>query len=150
MNEKGFWSRWVKPVLHDPANGWVAWKVQDAFNAGLPDVFWRGPWGGGGVIEMKYQPEVPVRESTPCTIAVTSEQRRHLKQWGGEGLYYSKRAAFVLYGLAEWCYLLVPGVPERVMQRDLGSWSVAYWHRADMKDRLRDALYAPGIQNGGG
>jgi hypothetical protein len=137
MNEKRFWSAYVRPVLHDPADGWVAWKVQDAFNAGLPDVFWRGPWGWGGVIEMKYQPARPVRADTPLTVAVTPEQRRHLKEWAGD-----KGHAFVLYGLERTAYLLSLDVPARVPQEELLAFSFGSWSLSNMK-HLRGLLHCP-------
>ena len=48
MREKDFWARYVKPTLNLADGSAVAWKVQDAYRAGLPDVL--GCWKGIGYL----------------------------------------------------------------------------------------------------
>lgn len=101
MNEAGFWSRHVRPALHRPPRS-VAWKVQDAFRTGVPDVdYCLG--GVSGKLELKYRRTAPKRATTRIEPGVTVEQLRHLTAWAAAG-----GLAHVLYGLERRWWLLEP------------------------------------------
>lgn len=81
MNEKTWWSSHVKPKFTSPTNKWIANKVQDAFNAGLPDVDFCFN-GAAGKIELKYAAKWPARPDTKLTF---SKDKPH--NLGGTGKY---------------------------------------------------------------
>lgn len=68
LNEKKWWSTHVKPRWHRPDKSRLANKVQDAFNAGLPDV---DACFNGVVakIELKYAVAWPKYETTLLTFS---------------------------------------------------------------------------------
>lgn len=117
MNELGFWERRVRPVMHRPDRGRLAWKVGTSTRAGIPDVAWsnRYPSGDvlGGWLELKYL-EWPKRSSTPLRPGVSMEQRGHLMEWheGGGwaavllGMPDKKRAGGLWYILPPALFLL--------------------------------------------
>ena len=85
MNEKGFWNGWVKRLLHTPPDS-VAWKIEDKFRMGLPDVL-VCLQGRAMLLELKYLPDFPKRASTQVRTNLTGPQRQHLVTWlraGGE------------------------------------------------------------------
>lgn len=101
----------MKPRWHLPAHGRVAWKVEDAYAAGKPDV----DCCFNGVvakIELKYEAAWPARAMTPLWFSyrdkvtkakaiVTAGQWNHLEQWRQAG-----GLAFVLIGIGrEWLLL---------------------------------------------
>jgi hypothetical protein len=107
MNEKIWWRSHVKPRWHRPQEkGWLAWKVQDAFNGGLPDIDCCFS-GTEAKIELKYLDAWPAREETlvwcstldkvtKAKALVSATQHNHLEQWhmcGGN--------AFVLLGVGK-------------------------------------------------
>lgn len=114
MNESRWWSTHVKPRWHAPKSGRVAWKVQDAFNAGLPDV--DACFNGKACkIELKYEPNPPVHSTTPLWFStvdkvlkrraiVSGAQWNYLKEWHDAG-----GLAFVLIGVKQTWYLLKQG-----------------------------------------
>ena len=81
MNEKTWWSSHVKPHFTNPERKWIANKVQDAFNAGLPDVEFCFH-GASGKIELKYAKEWPKRAETKLTFSKDKAQNL-----GGTGKY---------------------------------------------------------------
>lgn len=89
MNELGFWTRRVRPVMHCPDRGRCAWKVGTSTRAGIPDVAWtnRYPSGDvlGGWVELKFLDAWPKRSSTPLRPGVSMEQRGHLMEWHESG-----------------------------------------------------------------
>lgn len=131
--EKHLWTKLLRPLLHQPENNLLAYKVQDAFVKGLPDtvanlrgVVW---W-----LELKITPS-PVRATTPFRVPVTAEQRRWLKAWvraGGNAgvLTYDPRKLAL--------YLFDPDVPEESPEfperHILARWDVAT--AGDIVDRL--------------
>lgn len=82
----------------------MAFKVQDQFNKGFPDVICSFN-GTTALVELKYREDYPARVDTcyPPGSGVTPEQERHLKKWQrGKGL------ALVLSGVArDWCLVTV-------------------------------------------
>lgn len=116
MREKDFWSRWIKPTLNPPDKFGVAWKVQDVYRPGLPDVL--GCWRGVGfIIENKYVPAWPKRSSTSIAIAVSPTQRKHLTDWSEAG-----GPAFVLLGVDHDWFLLHPHAPTKVTGMELAAY----------------------------
>jgi hypothetical protein len=113
VNEKGFWERRVKPALHNPDQGRVAKKVQDAYNGGLPDV---ACCVGGAAywLELKYLPKRPVRATTMLHIKCTEVQRKWLTDWRAAG-----GMAWILLGVEEDWWLLSPDVPDDIFEHDL-------------------------------
>lgn len=101
MNEKGFWENRVRPALHRPPTC-VAWKVQDQFNRGLPDVDVCVD-GVAAKLELKYVPKVPVRPTTAIKVDLSIEQRRRLFEWQGAG-----GNAGVVLGVDKLWFLLYP------------------------------------------
>lgn len=129
MNESGFWRKIRQAAKRHPDT--VAWKVQDQFNAGLPDVSLR-VGEVAGYLELKYVKDYPARDSTPIWVKVSASQRAHLQEWRGPE---RAGAAFVLLGVDQDWYLLDvsdlfemadtyghrnskghPGLPQRVME----------------------------------
>lgn len=114
MNESQWWSSHVKPRWHEPGKGRVAWKVQDAFNGGLPDVdvcF----HGTVAKIELKFEPVQPKRETTPLWFSeidkvlkhkgiVSAKQWNHLEQWCQAG-----GTSLILIGVVKSWFLLEQG-----------------------------------------
>lgn len=144
MTEKRFWDTVLRPLLHDPAKGSVAYKVQDAFVKGLPDVvanvrgktFW---------IELKVLAHAPVREGSEWKVGVTKEQRRWLQSWNRASLFaptapgersVPHTGAFVLLWLARekrW-YKVDAAIPDSVAQRDFGSYVLAEGTRDSLQE----------------
>lgn len=119
MNERQWWSHHVKSRLHVPGAKCTAWKVQDAFNAGLPDVLFSVPGSKAGLrlnglLELKYDPAWPARATTSIDIGLTAEQFRHLDHWARQN--NDPRLAVVLFGVGKdwWLFphsaaVLAPG-----------------------------------------
>ena len=103
-NEAAFWADWLLSLLHRPAQRWVAWKVPAETREGLPDVWFANP-GWSGWLELKYQPQWPVRAQTPIHVRVKAAQLAHLREVGISG-----QAAFVLLGVDREYFLLKPGL----------------------------------------
>lgn len=143
MTEKAFWNRVLRKALHKPPHR-LAYKVQDAFVKGLPDVvaqingltFW---------IELKTLKHAPVRESTPWKVGVTMEQRRWLTAWNrayaGAPLKYHPPGhvpAFVLLWVdreKKW-YALDPSIPDEVSQADFSQYVLAEGLKETLLERL--------------
>lgn len=117
MNESSWWSSHIKPRWHNPTKGQVAWKVQDAFNAGLPDVDVVFS-GVAAKLELKYDVAWPKRPGTPVWFStldkvtrakaiVSAAQFNHLQQWHQGG-----GNAFVLIGIGREWVLLEQGAYE--------------------------------------
>ena len=82
MNEQQFWSNHVRPALHQPKAGRVAWKVQDAYNGGLPDVDFVTGVNEVAKIELKYIDSFPAKPETTCPRLMPTEgQFNHLEEW---------------------------------------------------------------------
>lgn len=132
MTEKNWWTRHLRPRLHKPPNH-LAYKVQDAFVKGLPDLtliqggqtYW---------VELKTLDHAPVREGTPWRIGVTAEQRRWLQAWNrawynayGDDLRGSiVPPAFVLLWVdreKKW-YALDPSIPDECDQSDFADYVI--------------------------
>lgn len=133
MNEKSFWSRYVRPVLHQPNARRVAWKVQDAFNAGLPDVDFC-LHGVAGKLELKYVKEYPKRASTTVKVATSPNQKRFLAEWAGAG-----GIALVLVGVDHDWYLLDEADADDLTRRELEDRSLG-WGGFDKLEALPDVL----------
>lgn len=146
MTERAFWKRIIRPALHDPPRS-LAYKVQDAFVKGLPDVvamlegrtFW---------LEIKTLDHAPVRAGTDWKIGVTMEQRRWLNAWNRAEVQgdpdhrcHSLPAAMVLLWVdreKKW-YLMAPDMPENLAQEDFKNYVLA---EGD-KNSLREAFKWP-------
>lgn len=100
MTEKLLWQNYLQSFLHRPHLGRAAWKVQDAFRKGLPDVD-VCVRGSAHKLELKYVKDYPTRESTRLRIALTREQHRYLDEWARAG-----GSALVLVGVGRDWYLL--------------------------------------------
>lgn len=112
MNEGKWWSSHVKPKWTNPGKAWLANKVQDAFNGGLPDVDCIFN-GAAAKIELKYAEDWPARPDTKLTFSkdkpanvggtgkymvLSPGQVRQLVAWGRCG-----GLAYVLIGIGkEW------------------------------------------------
>ncbi len=101
MNETAFWQTKVRKVLHQPPT-YVAWKIQDIYNAGLPDVTFIMD-GHAGFLELKRNPEYPKRLSSRVVIAATMEQRRRLIEGRAAG-----GSVWLLLAVGEDWYLFDP------------------------------------------
>lgn len=83
-DEHAFWNT-LKPILHAPTHGRVAWKVQDAFKRGLPDVLGHVE-GTAYLLELKYRESMPARSETLVQrLEPSIEQLRHLAEWHHAG-----------------------------------------------------------------
>ncbi len=82
MTEREAWSRWLQPVLHFPSGDRVAWKVQDAYRVGLPDMLGRIS-DRVYLAEQKHVSRRPKRATTVVKVNLSVEQHRHLVEWGG-------------------------------------------------------------------
>lgn len=142
MTEKNLWTRIVRPALHDPPRS-LAYKVQDAFVKGLPDVVaQQGGWTYW--IELKTLDHAPVREDTPWRVGVTTEQRRWLMAWNRAAGAVDMPTvgtlpAFVLLWVDRdktW-YALAPDIPETVDQDSFESYIIT----SGTKDQLRERLF---------
>lgn len=113
-SEKAFWNGPLKKALHQPANGRVAWKVEDAYRAGVPDLD-VVIQGNASKVELKYHPwrdrfDNPEAE---LVLGLRPGQVRHLKEWDrGGGL------GFVLVGLGREWFLFGPHVQKKGLVRD--------------------------------
>jgi hypothetical protein len=116
MNEGTFWTGRVKPALHQPPD-YVARKIQDQWNAGLPDVAYCLK-GHAGWLELKYKPR-PARASTMIKPAVSQDQRRWLQMWEEAGGVGS-----VLLGIGDWWLLARWDIPEEIRNGALKRWLV--------------------------
>lgn len=149
MTEKSFWKR-LRRDLKGRDEDVTAWKVQDAFNAGLPDVSLR-VGAAAAYLELKYVKEYPVRSSTNVWIGLSANQRQHLREWRGsrgDGL------GFVLLGVGRDWYLLDPEDPYRHGERnaqghpgltreELERWALARGEIGDWTDLL-EAVWEAG------
>lgn len=147
MTEKAFWSRVLRKALHRPPSS-LAYKVQDAFVKGLPDVVaqvdGRTYW-----IELKTLDHAPVREDTPWRVGVTMEQRRWLQAWNrawrdsaGFDLRGPITPAFVLLWVdreKKW-YALDPSIPDEVSQAEFSQYVLV----EGLKDTLLERLFNHG------
>lgn len=151
MNEATFWSSFVKPTLHVPSLGRVAWKVPAEIRAGLPDVWWSrrhsvDPCGDriaaiGGWLELKYLDAWPKRPGTPITIDVTPMQLAHLREAASGGARTG-----VLLGVAREWYLFDPArltSGHRVIRIEVPGLSVA-GGSLSVPEALRRAVYGLG------
>jgi len=68
---------WTKWALHDPGQGWRAWKVEDKYIPGVPDFIVKSPLGHVAVIEMKWS-----SIKTGVRFEASREQWAHLREWG--------------------------------------------------------------------
>lgn len=138
MKEDSWWETILKPRLHAPAHGRVAWKVGTSTRAGIPDVVWSigdpnlagraqprtsaTPWRRSGWLELKYLDGWPVRQTTPIRPGTSLAQHGHLQEWAQGG-----GAAWVLLGMPDpetgepgaLAYFLEPGHPEAIQREDL-------------------------------
>jgi hypothetical protein len=117
LTEKSFWEKFVKAALHRPPLC-VAWKVQDAFNKGLPDADYCLQ-GFTGRLELKYIHRWPERDNTPLDIKVSIEQRRLLLEWWNAG-----GAAYVLVGVEKSWFLLPPTVPFKLTRLEVENFAL--------------------------
>lgn len=104
MNERQWWSSHVQPRVHNPAKRQIAWKQQDAFIKGRPDVLFSimDDADGAmltGMLELKYDPAWPARETTLIDVGLTAEQFRYLQIWYEN--WRDPRAAMVLFGVGK-------------------------------------------------
>ena len=123
MNERTWWSTHVKPRWHQPAKRLVAWKVEDKFFSGMPDVDAMFD-GVAAKIELKYEPKWPGRPDTTLWFSynnkddkqktiVSAIQHNYLTQYKDAG-----GNAFVLIGVGKDWLLLEHGTfPNRPMTR---------------------------------
>lgn len=121
MNERTLWSSHIKPRWHHPAEGRVAWKVEDKYFSGAPDA----DCCFNGVvakIELKYDERWPARDDTPCWFSFLDKTKAHkslvsalqynwLDQWRSAG-----GNAFVLLIVGKQWLLLEQGLYENVPQ----------------------------------
>jgi hypothetical protein len=123
MNEKAFWANHVRKALHQPPSS-VAWKIQDMYNAGLPDVAYIID-GRTGFLELKRVPAWPKRASSLVPLAATREQRRQLLEGREAG-----GACFLLLSVGKEWFLLDPLVLEarswRARVEELNAWATEY------------------------
>lgn len=114
MNEKNWYSSHIKPRWNKPEKRWVSWKVQDAFNGGLPDLD-NCFEGTEAKVELKYREGWPVHVRTPVSFStmdkvtkarsiVSGAQFNHLQTWHNAG-----GNAFVLVGVGREFFLLRQG-----------------------------------------
>ena len=61
------------------------WKINDAYNGGVPDVYYSGP-GGHCFVEYKYKKELPKRHNTFIKFGVTAQQCAWLNARKDEGV----------------------------------------------------------------
>lgn len=109
MNEFEYWERRVRPAFNHPG-GATTWKVQDAYNAGLPDCIFNLS-GVTGFFEMKYQDKRPAKlETGLAKLEMGVAQRRKLAAWAN--VPYSQ--AYVLLGVDEESFLLPHDVPDHL------------------------------------
>ncbi len=104
MNERQWWSSHVQPRVHNPAKRQIAWKQQDAFIKGRPDVLFSifDHINGHmltGLLELKYDSAWPARHTTLIDVGLTGEQYRHLQIWYQN--WEDARAAMVLFGVGK-------------------------------------------------
>jgi hypothetical protein len=117
LNEKKWWSSYVKPAWTSLNKGRLANKVQDAYNGGLPDVDFCFN-GVAGKVELKYAPAWPKYDTTTLTFSkdkvtnryclVSPTQLNQLSMWHNCG-----GIALVLIGVAkEWFLFNVETITE--------------------------------------
>lgn len=132
MTERDLWNRVLRPVLHDPPNS-VAYKVQDAFVKGLPDVVanlsGRTIW-----LELKVLKHAPVRASSPWRIGVTMEQRRWLNAWNRAAGGVDCAFIFLWLNREKTWFTLDPSLPEEVAQEDFDKYVLATGSRDQLKE----------------
>lgn len=112
MTEKDFWNKVIRPVLESPP-GWIANKVQDVHNKGLPDVDYCLA-GAAGKLELKYVGSWPVRVDTGIKIDISKEQRTQLRRWHRAG-----GQCYVLLGVQRNWYLFPWDVPESLTRLEI-------------------------------
>lgn len=118
MTEREVWRRVLQPLLHHPPDR-VAWKVQDAFRKGLPDVL--GRVGGRAYLLEHKHPTLPARPTSQVSLGLHPAQRAHLLEWGGV-----ERGAFILVTGERagdlLCWLLPPETPNELTLGELRTW----------------------------
>lgn len=96
-NERQWWAENVRPKWHHPLKKLLAWKVQDQYFSGMPDVLLNAR-GVVALCELKYEPKYP-RTGDPKLFVEESLggkglkvlQRNRLQEWtdaGGLGLVF--------------------------------------------------------------
>lgn len=92
MLERKLWSLKIQPVWHKPPL-WIAWKVEDRYNAGYPDVDCNFE-GIFTKIELKRKPERPSNPDTMLTFSrdkegnktiLSVQQKRRMLEWRDAG-----------------------------------------------------------------
>lgn len=68
---------WTKWSLHDPGQGWLAWKVEDQYVPGVPDFIVKSPISNVSVLELKWS-----SLKTSIRFEASREQWAHLREWG--------------------------------------------------------------------
>ena len=99
--EKYAWHHWLRPALHAPAHGRVAWKLEDRYRAGMPDLLGHVN-GRVWLAELKHAPKIfdiaAVFQHAPIPIGrhgVSAAQHAYLRQWGG-----ARNRAYVFLSVA--------------------------------------------------
>jgi hypothetical protein len=113
--EAAFWTSFVRPALHCPADGRVAWRIPgERYHKGIPDA-WFGSSKASGFLELKYVPEWPKRSSSTVEVAATADQLAHLREAEQAGNF-----GYVLIGVEkDWALLHWRTVLEQPDQRFL-------------------------------
>lgn len=129
MTEASFWDSLRAAIKKTPDA--VAWKVEDAFRKGLPDVVWRVE-SAAGFMELKYLEKFPARPSTKVRVKVTPNQMRHLLEWKGRHGF-----AYLLVGVGREWFLFQPEV--------VNGWPKAGEDPAVPEAEFRKAALAKGV-----
>lgn len=140
VTEFEFWSRHLRKTLHRPP-GDIAWKLQDRYKKGCPDV-WYCLTGTQGWFEMKYHKAWPKGADTMVHVRVSVEQRRHLAQ-----AYAARCDASVVLGVGREVFLLPYGCAVELTQAEIRA--QAMWHGhlntlAALRESLRNGVYFTG------
>lgn len=119
MNERTWWSTHVKPRWHRPMLSFVAWKVEDKFFSGMPDVDAMFD-GTAAKIELKYEAKWPVRPDTKLWFSYNNPKDKvhtiiSAIQWNYLEQYKNARGnAFVFIGVGKDWLLLEHGTFDNV------------------------------------
>ena len=135
MHERNWWSQHIKWRWHQPLLHQIAWKVEDAYNGGKPDVDFVFK-GVSGKIELKYIDAWPAKEDKLITFSRDSKldqnkvispgQYNHLEQWAqGEGL------SLVFIGVGKESFLFpfsvfTTGLNDGMLKKDFYYWQVLH------------------------
>lgn len=113
-SEKAFWRNVLKPVLHQPGNSRVAWKVEDRYRAGIPDLD-VCIHGNQSKVELKYLPwkEAYDDPQAEVVLGLRTGQVRHLKEWDRAG-----GLGFVLVGIGREWWIFGPQVQKKGLVRE--------------------------------